>query len=439
MQIVRIRYIVMVLLTMTAVWSAPAQTTDSLPHYLETAALHHPGLKAEFLAYKASLQRIAQAGAYQDPELEMGMFLEPMEIIGGKQVAEFKLMQMFAWFGTRRAAESEATHMARMEFEKFRETRDNLYLEVSTQWYLLCNLQQKLLNYRHNKELLLHLEQLAIRKFSSPSSASGAGMSNVLRIRLEIAELDNSIESILSELIAEKARFNALLNRRAESNIEVPETFEQIDFLFDADSAVTTIGNQSPMLGMIQAEELAYVSKAEMDKKMGYPMFGVGLQYMLNQVTDNPMFSMGDMNGKDMLMPMVSLTIPVYRQKYKALQRESKYLEQAAREKYTQTYNALASEWYKTKHLLDDASRKITLYAKQSELALTTSNLAVQEFVAGKSDLSDVILIHRQLLDYQLKKADAVAGYNTMVASVKKLLSFSDTEQNVNNLYHGNE
>lgn len=439
MQIVRMRYIVMVLLTMTAVWSAPAQTTDSLPHYLETAALHHPGLKAEFLAYKASLQRIAQAGAYQDPELEMGMFLEPMEIIGGKQVAEFKLMQMFAWFGTRRAAESEATHMARMEFEKFRETRDNLYLEVSTQWYLLCNLQQKLLNYRHNKELLLHLEQLAIRKFSSPSSASGAGMSNVLRIRLEIAELDNSIESILSELIAEKARFNALLNRRAESNIEVPETFEQIDFLFDADSAVTTIGNQSPMLGMIQAEELAYVSKAEMDKKMGYPMFGVGLQYMLNQVTDNPMFSMGDMNGKDMLMPMVSLTIPVYRQKYKALQRESKYLEQAAREKYTQTYNALASEWYKTKHLLDDASRKITLYAKQSELALTTSNLAVQEFVAGKSDLSDVILIHRQLLDYQLKKADAVAGYNTMVASVKKLLSFSDTEQNVNNLYHGNE
>ncbi len=439
MQIVRIRYIVMVLLTMTAVWSAPAQTTDSLPHYLETAALHHPGLKAEFLAYKASLQRIAQAGAYQDPELEMGMFLEPMEIIGGKQVAEFKLMQMFAWFGTRRAAESEATHMARMEFEKFRETRDNLYLEVSTQWYLLCNLQQKLLNYRHNKELLLHLEQLAIRKFSSPSSASGAGMSNVLRIRLEIAELDNSIESILSELIAEKARFNALLNRRAESNIEVPETFEQIDFLFDADSAVTTIGNQSPMLGMIQAEELAYVSKAEMDKKMGYPMFGVGLQYMLNQVTDNPMFSMGDMNGKDMLMPMVSLTIPVYRQKYKALQRESKYLEQAAREKYTQTYNALASEWYKTKHLLDDASRKITLYAKQSELALTTSNLAVQEFVAGKSDLSDVILIHRQLLDYQLKKAEAVAGYNTMVASVKKLLSFSDTEQNVNNLYHGNE
>ena len=141
------------------------------------------------------------------------------------------------------------------------------------------------------------------------NSSSSGGMSNVLRIRLEIAELDNSIESILSELIAEKARFNALLNRRAESNIEVPETFEQIDFLFDADSAVTTIGNQSPMLGMIQAEELAYVSKAEMDKKMGYPMFGVGLQYMLNQVTDNPMFSMGDMNGKDMLMPMVSLTI----------------------------------------------------------------------------------------------------------------------------------
>ncbi len=477
-----------------------AQTPDSLSHYLEAAARDNPGVKADFLDYRAALQKIAQAGAYPDPELEIGMFLEPMEIIGGKQVAEFKLMQMFPWFGTKRAAESEATHMAKMAFEKFRETRDNLFLEVSTQWYLLCNLQQKLLNYQENRLLLGRLEQLALQRFSSPSGASAGGsarsspaqpsaratsgnggmssmgsmesnegsqptartvgtpsmggtgsemsgsmssgssggMSNVLRIQLEIAGLDNRIESVGSQLKAEKARFNALLNRRPENHITVPDSFHQVVLHFDPDSIMSQIGNRSPMLAMLQEEEGVYQSKAEMDKKMGYPMFGVGIQYMVNRETTNPMFAMDNMNGKDMLMPMLSLSIPVVRDKYRARKRESLYLWQAARSRYTQTYNALAAEWHKTRHLLDDAMRKVALYTKQSELAQTTANLTVQEFITGKSTLSDVILIHRQLLEFQLNQAEAVAEYNTMAATVKKLLSFSDTEQNVNHLNYEN-
>lgn len=499
MQTVRKIYLAMVLSTMPLWGEAAVQTPDSLSHYLEAAATGHPSLNSYFLAYRAALQKITQAGAYPDPELEMGMFLEPMEIIGGRQVAEFKLMQMFPWFGTRKAAESEATHMARMAFEKFRETRDNLFLEVSTQWYRLCSLKQKLLNYQQNRALLLNLEQLALRKFSSPSGASSGGsvgselsspvqpsssvgtggmssmpsmgwnvasqsaaqriggsmsssggmsgsmnsgssegMSNVLRIQLEIAGINNSIESVRSELEAEKARFNALLNRGATSQVAVPDTFGQVVFLFDTDSILSQIGNQSPMLAMLQEEERVYQSKAEMDKKMGYPMFGVGMQYMLNQESRNPMFSMDNMNGKDMLMPMISVTIPVVRDKYRARQLESSYLEQAARERYTQTFNTLAAEWYKTKHLLDDASRKIALYTQQSELAQTTANLTVREFIAGKTNLSDVILIHRQLLDYQLNKAEAVAEYNTMASAVKRLLSFSETEQNTNYFYHEN-
>lgn len=495
----RINYLAILLLSVIATGAAWAQTADSLGYYLETAALNNPGVKADFMAYKASLQKVPQAGAYQDPEFEMGVFLKPMDILGGKQVAEFKLMQMFPWFGTRKAAQTEAVHMAKMSFEQFRETRDNLYLEVYTQWFMLCNLRQKLRNNEDNKALLVQLEQLALRRFSSPSTGSGAGyavaaptpptstppagsgmssmssmggsngsqsstqgagmsmgnsgggmsggmseaasggMSDVLRIQLEIAELDNNIESLLSEMNAEKARFNALLNRPADSEVRVPETFGQIPFLFDPETAMTDIDEQNPMLGMIDEEGLAYKAKAEMDRKMSYPMFGIGVQYMLNKKTDDPMLGMGDMNGRDMVMPMLSVSIPLYRNKYKAQQRESQFRWQANKEKYSNTYNALESELLKTKHLLDDAARKIVLYKKQSALARTTYNLVVQEFVAGKSDLTNVIQVQRQLLDYRLKEAEAVADYNTRVASIQKLISFKDTEQNVNRTYYGNE
>ncbi|KAA6306553.1 hypothetical protein EZS27_041786, partial [termite gut metagenome] len=61
------------------------QSPDSLSHYLEVAAQNNSGVKADFLAYQASLQKVPQAGAYQDPQLEIGYFLQPMEIIDGRQ------------------------------------------------------------------------------------------------------------------------------------------------------------------------------------------------------------------------------------------------------------------------------------------------------------------------------------------------------------------
>lgn len=484
----RIKIFTIIFLAIVHWTHTPAQTTDSLNHYLRIAAENNPGVKADFLSYKASMEKISQAAAYQDPELEIGFFIEPMDVIGGRQVADFKLMQMFPWFGTRKAAKTEAMHMAKMSFEQFRETRDNLFLDVYTQWYLLCSLQQQLLNNQENKKLLEQLEQLAIRKFTASSGGSSSsyslatansssdkkvssnsstggmsgmagmagnsqtssspnsmnmggsssnmsgmgsatsGMSDVLRIQLEVAELDNNIESIESEIRAEKAKFNTLLNRHVDTEVQIPIIFEQTVFSLD-EAAMENIAIQNPMLGMILEEGMVYKAKAEMDKKMSYPMFGIGLQYMLNKKTSDPMFAMGSMNGKDMIMPMVSISVPIFRNKYKAQQRENKLWREASDEKYTNTLNTLHSDFYKAKHQLDDASRKIALYRKQTSLAQSAYNLIIQEFVSGKSDLSNVIQVQRQLLDYKLKEAEAIANYNTMIASIKKLFSFQNDKE----------
>jgi outer membrane protein TolC len=468
--------------------------TDSLNHYLQIAAQNNPGVKADFLAYQAALQKLPQAGAYQDPQLELGFFLQPMEIIDGRQVADIKLMQMFPWFGTKKAARTEAQHMAKMAFELFRETRDKLFLDVYTQWFTLCRLQQQLTNNRKNRTLLVQLEELALQRFASPAASkseempgrqavetgdasprqtnkgsmgnmsmgnapvsadngrpaamsgmnnmtggnmmgsASPGMSDVLRIRLEITEIDNNIESLLSEIHAEKVKFNVLLNRPADSGILLPDSPVQIPFLFDLSSVRALITSQNPMLGMIAEEELAYQAKAEMDRKMSYPMFGIGLQYMLinKKATgatgmDAGMDAdMNSMNGKDMIMPMLSVSIPVYRNKYKAQQRENTFLLQASREKYLNAQNMLEAELYRAGHLLDDAARRISLYRKQTELAQATCNLVVQEFASGKSGLSDVIQVQRQLLDYELKTSEAIADYNIMVANIRKLMSSNE-------------
>ena len=97
-----------------------------------------------------------------------------------------------------------------------------------------------------------------------------------------------------------------------------------------------------------------------------------------------------------------------------AMQRETKFMQDSNKEKYTNTLNTLEAELYKTRHQLDDATRKIALYGRQEQLAQSAYGLIIREYISGKSDLNNVIQLERQLLDYQLKKSEAVAGYNTM-------------------------
>ncbi|MCL1937258.1 MAG: TolC family protein [Candidatus Azobacteroides sp.] len=465
--------------------NARTQETDSLSRYLEIAEQSNPALKAAFHIYEASLQNALQAGAYEDPRLEAGFFPQPMELVEGREIARFQVMQMFPWFGVRKAAQTEARHMTRMAFEQIREARENLFLEIYTQWYALCALQQKWKTTEENISLLKQLETLALQKYAAGKNFSGSsstndqssttnafsssasdysmqgmnmsgnpaasvsassgsksamdmggtasGLSEILRIQLEIAEVESDLESVQSEIVAGKARFNTLLNRPVENEVFIPDKLLQTPFSLNMKSSIEQMAMQNAMLEMIREETLAYKAKEKMNRKMSYPMWGIGLQYMwIGKKMESASHTTAEtgmenkdngMNGKDMWMPMVSVSLPVFRNKYKAAQQESKRLQQANEEKYADTFNRLQAELYQYRHQLDDAARKIVLYKKQTGLARTTYDLLVQEFTSGKTDLKEVIQIQRQWTDYRWKETESIANYNTIVISIQKLMS----------------
>lgn len=402
--------------------------SDSLAHYLTVAAENNPGLKADFLSYKAAMERVPQMGTLPDLQLDMGFYIQPMDVIDGRQVADFTLMQMFPWFGTRKAAQSEAEHQANAAFEQFRESRDKLFLEVYTQWYVLASLNQKLKNIDEHHQYLKQIESIAIKKYSSSTGESSktSNMSSTLRVSLESVELDNSRETVLSEIKSETARFNALLNRASNAKVVMPDSISQTHFTLDVSNEMSQLPNRNPSLAMITEESKSFRAKALADKKMSMPMIGLGVQYSVINKRLPTVIPISDMNGMDMIMPMVSVSIPIYRKKYKAQQRESKIMQQASNEMYNQTYNNLKADLISINHELEDASRTIKLLDKQTEIANTTYNLVLQEYATGKSELTDVIQVQRQLLDYKLRRADAIALYNTKVAEAQRLISFND-------------
>jgi outer membrane protein TolC len=440
--------------------------TDSLTKYIEIAAKNNPGVLQKFNEYQAALQKVPQVGGLPDPELNMGVFLSPMELVGGNQVADIRLMQMFPWFGVLKNAKDEMSLMAKAKFELFRDAKLQVFYDVQSTWYSLYKIQQQIRISEKNIEILRTIERLTLVKFKSASrsggntspsfennlnsssqnsstgsmgsnsmggntnnyqsnnqssmasSAGSSGLADIYLIQIEIGDLDNDISFLKNQQNTIIARFNSFLNRPMQSTVTLPDTLKPdtlgISFLFVSDSILSN----NPMLGMLQYEQQSLDARKKMFTRMGYPMVGIGVNYSLINPSG---MSTSAMNGKDMIMPMVTLTLPIYRKKYQAMQAETEFLKSANEQGYKATSNSLQTEYYEAIQLYQDAQRRIKLYENQSLLANKSLEILIKSFSASGSDLSDVLRIRQLTLDYEFKKVEALVDFNRAVAWLKRL------------------
>jgi len=455
---------------------------DSLSVYLEIAAKSNPVVKQRFIEYKAALQKVPQVGSLADPELNVGVFLSPMELVAGSQLADIRLMQMFPWFGVLKNARDEMSLMAKAKYELFRDAKLQLYYDIERTWYEMNKIEQDIKISEKNIEILRSIERLSLVKFkaapvsggktssssasisnisvqnSSPTSsgmnsmggASGSsantlsnqtsssmqgnamgsssgstGLADLYRIQIEITDIENNIASLENKKSTVAARFNSYLNRSVKTSIYLPLTMKAdslgVSLLAVSDSML----NHNPMLGMLQFEQQSLEAKKRMVTSMGYPMVGLGVNYSLNKKSE---MSTSPMNGKDMIMPMVTVTLPIYRKKYKAMQNEADLLKSATEQGFKATSNSLQAEYYEALQLYQDAQRRASLYNKQIQLVDKTLEITIKSFSASGSGLTDILRIRQQLLDYQFKQIEALTDYNTAIAWLKRLMASSQIQ-----------
>ena len=466
--------------TGTGLGQSQIESGDSLYYYLELAAKNNSKVLQRFYEYQAALQKAPQVGSLPDPELTIGVFLKPMELVMGNQTADIKLMQMFPWFGTLKAAKDEMSLMANAKFELFRDAKLQVSYDVQRTWYELYKVQKDISISEKNIEILKIIERLALVRFkavpsggpgttstgrgmssnssqsnsaagssgmqsmkgnqanagsSTPdqsssswqsgsmgSSSGSSGLADIYRIQIEIGDLENNIALLKNQRNTIMAQFNTYLNRSVASPVFTYENIAvdslELSLIAVSDSMLTN----NPMLGMIEYEKQSLDARKKMVARMGYPMVGLGLNYSL--INKNPMLE-SPMNGKDMIMPMVTVTLPVYRKKYNAMVSEADLLREAASLNYQAEVSSLQAEYYQAVQLFRDAQRRVKLYDSQYQLASKSLDLMLKNLSTSSSSLTDVLRIRQQTLDYELKQVEAVADFNTAVAWLKKLMAFS--------------
>ncbi|MEZ5104187.1 MAG: TolC family protein [Draconibacterium sp.] len=455
---------------------AQESETFTLDSALVFAAKNNPDVKAAFNQYLASLEKVPQVGTLPDPQASFGFFVKPMAILAGSQVANIEVMQMFPWFGTLKLAKDEASEMAKAKYEVFNAAKADLFYQVKSSWYQLIKLDNEIALVKENIELLQSLEKLALVKFQSPETggsssgmnnnngsmnssstgtmnSAGGGMSgmnasqnqgnalamssgqnssmqggmtsqktglqDVLRVRMEILEQQDKLALLTDQRKTAEISFNILLNRNKEISVTITDSLEKVSLPAEKLAIADSILANNPMLSMLEKETSSYEIMEQKAVKMGLPMVGVGLNYMVNQKREGNTFMM---NGKDMVMPMVSVSIPIYRKKYDAMQREAELMKEATKEQTISMRNNLQVQYRSFIQNLDDAERRIKLYNEQEELAQKTTELLLTEFSTSGADYEEVLRMQYKVLDYGFKHIEAVTDYNTTVAMAEKLM-----------------
>lgn len=389
-------------LVILGVTTGQAQTLDD---YFQTAAENNPGLQAKYKEFEAALQKIPQVSSLPDPVLSFGYFIPKM----GSQRAELSINQMFPWFGTLGAQSDAASLMAEARYQTFLDARNQLYFQVSAAFYPLFELKRWQRIEQKNIEILEAYKSIANIKFKNGM----APMVDVLRVDIMLKDATTKLEILNQKEKPLLATFNKLLNRNENAEVEIVDSLE-IEFVLNKSQKDSLLA-ENPILEALDLKVKASKASERAAIKQGYPKLGVGLEYMV--MDKNASGGMTD-DGKDVLMPMVSASIPIFRKKYKAAEKEAQLMQESYSLQKEETANMLVSNYESTWFELQSQQQLIALYDQQTQLSEQALNLLFSAYSNSGEQFEEVLRMQQQLLKYEKMKATTEVQYNIAIAKL---------------------
>ena len=405
------RYILIITVLLLSGLRINAQT---LEESLKIASENNPLLKAKYAEFEAALQKVAQVNSLPDPTFSFGYFISPVETRVGPQQAKLGLTQMFPWFGTLKTAGNVQALQAEAKYQEFQNAKNELYMQVKSAWYPIYEVNQKIRLQEENRVILSSYKQLATTGFKNDKGS----MVDVIRVDIMIENTDTEIKLLQDQLQPFNVQFNKLLNRPDSLVIQVEQdlTLIEIPLNYRKDSLLAN----HPLLQSLDLKMKSAQEAEELSKKQGLPKLGVGLDYVF--VGDRTDMVVPD-NGKNVIMPMISMSIPIYRRKYNAATKEAQFKQEAIVNYKTNTENTLVSNYEMAWFELEKARQLVELYEAQTLKTNQAISLLETAYSNSGKDFEEILRMQQELLKYQIATASATKAFYVALAKLDYLTS----------------
>lgn len=381
--------------------------------YLQIAANNNPAVQAKFKDYYAALERIPQVGALPDPTAVLGYYILPVETRVGSGIANIQLSQSFPWFGTLPAKKDEASRWAAAKYQAFQSARNDLFYQLKLKYYQLYFINKSIRSRQDYLKILQKDEKVTLSKVSGGQTS----FADVLRVQMSTKENETQLVILRDKWLSLTAGFNQLLNRPVHDSLLITDSLRSFNIHHEEEALLDSIIQKNPLLNQLREQDTAYQSSELVARKSGLPNLGVGLNYSVIGRANMAV----PKNGQDIFMPMVSMSIPLNRSKYKAKEKEARLMRQSNLLQIQDMRNTLTATLVNALNQYKDAGTNIELFKQLLTQANQTYNILTTAYSGGKEAYVELLRIEEKILDYTLSLHKAIADQYSAVALLNKL------------------
>jgi cobalt-zinc-cadmium efflux system outer membrane protein len=388
-----------------------AFNAQELETLIEEALNNNPEIQKFELQYRIASEKVNEANTLPNTEFGVGYFVSEPETRTGAQRFKVSAKQMLPAFGTITAKENYISALADTKYEDIVIAKRKLMASVSQSYYNLYTNKAKQEVFAENIKLLETYETLALTSVE----VGKASAVDVLRLQMRQNEMQQLQAVLNQQFLSEQTNFNKLLNRDKTIIVNV---IDELD-LPSEDFEINT-ENLALHPELLKYDRLYQsVEQSELlNQKESNPMIGFGLDYIA--VSERPNMNFSD-NGKDIIMPMVSMSIPIFNKTYKS---QTKQNELQQKEVLAQKHDRLNTlETLLDKAINDRISSRISHVTQTKNLkqAKDAEEILIKSYETGTIDFNDVLDIQELQLKFQMNQIEAVKMYYVQTTLINYL------------------
>ena len=382
---------------------------QQLQSYQSQALENNPGIQSMNSSVEIAKEKINEVNMIADTEFGLGYFVSEPETRTGAQKLRVSVRQMFPWFGTIQSRRDFAGSMVSVEEIDLEIARRKLNLEVSKIYFQLYEMQEKKQVLDQNIDLLEVYRTMALNSVE----VGKASAVEVLRLKMRQNDLLEKMKNLQLEIEAMQTSFNNLLNTNADAPINIQDSL-----IIPPESSENMELSLHPELQRYDRFSESIENAEQVNQQESAPKFGVGLDYV--SVQERQDMTMPD-NGKDIVMPMVSFSVPIFNKKYRSVTRQNKLKQEQLSLDRNSTLNDLESRLQTAVNERASARIKYETQLDNLSQAGDAEELLLKQYETGTIDFDDVLDIQEIQLQIQLSLVEAVATWYQKDAVVNYL------------------
>ncbi|WP_191858469.1 TolC family protein [Hanstruepera ponticola] len=390
-------------------FSAQSQELETL---IDVALTNNPEIQKFELQYKRVSEKVNEVNTIPNTEFGVGYFVSEPETRTGAQRFKVSAKQMLPWFGTITSRENYVSSLANAKYEDIVIAKRKLMASVSQSYYNLYANKAKQEVLTENIKLLETYETLALTSVE----VGKASAVDVLRLQIRQNEMQQLKDVLSQQFLAEQTNLNNLLNRENDVAVTVVDSLimpsEDFEIITENLALHPELLKYDKLYQSIEQSEL-------LNQKEGSPMIGFGLDYI--NVSERPDMNFSD-NGKDIVMPMVSVSIPIFNKKYKSQTKQNELEQQEITAQKQERLNTLETLLSKAINERISARISYATQAKNLKQAKDAEDILIKSYETGTIDFNDVLDIQELQLKFQMNQIESIKGYYVQSTIINYLI-----------------